>query len=185
MREPWLVIEDGAIEQDGFEDLCLLYGADDYRYGVSRITFLYEDHVVKVPFAGIVRDGERIPYVHDPCMDEIRIFARAKGFGLQGMLNPVLVSDGMVGERDYVSPYCEPLTGNDLSLSLSEDTCGRFSDRVRGILEEQHGKAKTDFLLKFLLDEGVDDFHEGNFGWGPDGKLRIIDYAPYLEDVEW
>ena len=166
------------------------------------------DYVIKIPFLGTVDsvDGKRRYYENagmfkwNYCALESQIYENACAAGLGDMFcgtmfccyvdrYPVYVSEKSGLTLDETEFVCSSSVGSswarDKSASvitaynlidpyplagLDENTVGKFYDC--------YGEDRVEALIYFLLENGVNDCHDGNVAYVGD-EIKLIDYSSF------
>lgn len=167
-----------------------------------------EDYVIKIPFLGTFNsfDGKRRYYENagvfkwNYCALEEQIYEKACAVGLGDMFCGTMFSCNIDGYPIYVAEksgltlddtefVCSSSDGSSWALDksssivtesgsiepyplagLDKNTAGRFYDC--------YGDDRAEALIDFLLENGVNDCHDGNVAYVGD-EIKLIDYSSF------
>lgn len=182
----------------------------EVRAGITKVVFFLKDvkdKVAKVPFLGVDlyeydEDGDDKEFVGRTCfseMDDMRgnggdycelevdNYLKAQEFGVEEFFAKTECIGTLYGTITvYASERCVPY--NDLEhecfISTWNNPFIKFGvpKLIAMDLEKQYSAESLSRLKTFLEDNDIYDLHSGNWGYGKDGKLKIIDYSNYYED---
>lgn len=145
------------------------------------------------------RDGEfwlsKAPFcmgnTSDYCAVEEKVYQKALSYGVADFFAETANIPGThiyVQERYSIAfdEYCgeEERSLNKNEISIIRKSCRfHFSDRVISWLANHYSSSELMKLGAFLELYDINDLHNGNFAFFPDGKLRIIDYSGYCSST--
>lgn len=182
--------------QDDLKDIRL-----EVASGASKLVFMPfdEKYVIKIPFNGNYKAYQQ-EYTSfemantynywDYCLKELEIYhkAKAKGLGkffakirlIENNEHPIYIQEKAVlfseasdweGLEFY---YGQKHSTEDIGYSYPLSIPNEWLE----IAISHYGKIMVDRLINFLINEYLDDFHDGNLGF-INGKPVIIDYSGY------
>ena len=145
------------------------------------------------------RDGEfwfsKSPFymgnTSDYCAVEEKVYQKALSYGVEDFFAETANITGThiyVQERysmafdEYRGEEERPLSKSEIS-DIRKSCRFRFSDRVISWLANHYSSSELMKLGTFLKIYDINDLHDGNFAFFPDGKLRIIDYSGYCSST--
>lgn len=170
-------------------------------YGLTKIVLFpkdMQDVVVKIPFIGIneyaYTENDDLKLVGrvdfsglksgDYCERESTVYKNAVQAHLEKFFACTeYVADALGFVPIYASERCDPLYSDGMTnrVCLSALSGLDVPNDVVKVLARQYGEDELMDLEAFLLENNVSDLHEGNWGYGKDGKLKIIDYSSFYE----
>lgn len=125
------------------------------------------------------------------CDVEAKVYQKALSYGVADFFAETANIPGThiyVQER-YSMAFDRYFDEEEWTLSKSEisdirKSCRfRFSDRAISWLANHYSSSELMKLGTFLEIYDINDLHDGNFAFFPDGKLKIIDYSGYCSST--
>lgn len=166
-----------------------------------------KDYVIKIPFLGTVDsvDGKRRYYENagmfkwNYCALESQIYEEACAAGLGDMFcgtmfccyidrYPVYVSEKSELTLDETEFVCSSSDGSYWVRDKSASVIAEYSidpyliagldKNTAGMFYDCYGEDRADALIDFLLENGINDCHDGNIAYVGD-EIKLIDYSSF------
>ncbi len=168
-------------------------------YGLTKIVLFpndLKDVVVKIPFIGVdeysYTDNDDIEWIRrtdfegiqsgDYCERESFVYKQAVKEHVEKFFACTeYVTDALGFVPIYVSERCEQFEPGGSAIYDSRLDSVEIPHDVASVLVEQYESKDIDRLVSFIDENKIGDLHEGNWGYGKDGKLKIIDYSSFYE----
>ena len=179
-------------------------GSDEewiYHYGASKFVIAIDEKtVVKIPFNGIIREtgdpddweGYFCPFeiCEDYCDLEASIYADAVAAGVSQFFAKT-VWGGVMPKNTrfnyYISDRVTPYSPNKNKPSKNSlEKAKKIKSTpipipCLALLYDYYTEEDIYKFLNFIIDNGIDDLHSGNWGVAADGRLVLLDYSGYLD----
>lgn len=188
-------VEDVIIQA---EDLDKDKDIDEWRFGASKLVFLFKDYVVKLPFNGVqnyVNDEEE--YVFDPyytedyCALELSIYHDAKAEGLEKFFTATELAGYTKDHTPFYKAERVYSFYSSKRKEISEDSlckassirknyhCGGLDIDWLAAAIDFYGEELTNDFINFIEEHGIGDLHNDNIGYREDGSPVLLDYSGF------
>ena len=168
-------------------------------WGATKFVIIFDKEVVKIPFNGMYdyESDEFTPFIYnDYCAIEANLYDKAEDAGLEyffakteyaGMTvsrTPYYISERVYEWYESGTKSRKPSAENieKAKTFYNSNDCHVWIDENWFTLAyEYYGEEEVKRLIKFIEENEISDFHNGNLGVREDGSPCIIDYSSFLE----